>query len=812
MEPRRPEVTDSSGKVVPPILSVLSSDELVVDPEDGGIVFGPFVLHESLGRGGMGIIHRAIRRSDREEVALKVVQRERVSGRGLKRFTREAEALGRVTHPNVIRVAEHGETDGVAWIAMELVRGQGLSDEVAERVRAGREVSVEEALGWLSPIAEALAFCHREGLIHRDVKPENILLGDKGARPVLIDFGLVKRDKDASAPFTDQVGTLTGSGEIVGTPAFMAPEQIIRNGDFGEVGEGVDVWGWGATMFFALTGRSPFEKQAPTPLAMYRAVAKLDPPRLRSERPDAPAWLDELVARCLTRDSRARISMSELVAALEAVPVAGPSRLGRALAGVAVAVVALLLALQLLGVFSLPTFVELEHAPLTDLESIVVRGRVEDAGRLRAWPRGRESEAAEWPIEDDGRFEARLFLQPGENRVVLALEGRVRETRRTIVIRRDSAPPVFVFESQCGPAIVLEDPLAPLVGRIADDGAVTLRINGRSVPVADDGRFSFALSDPVNAGGVWNLRLVARDAVGQTTDRALVVLTGSKARTLVRETVDELPRWDGAEAWLQDFIAADIAARLGAGWSFTGWSEIALGAAVRRLAVFRHAASGIDFHLIPGGFFKMGNDRGRRWEKPAHWVTVPGLLLAVREVSQQQWDRIGGRDARKWKGPKLPIEMVSWLDVRAWLLKAGGELRLPSEAEWEYACRAGTTSRYYWGASMDSSICWYKATSEERTHPTDTGPGDTAARPNNFGLMHMLGNVWEWCEDDWVDSYRNARKDARPRRLRSSKFKSLRGGSWFNEPDDLRVTHRYGYEQTTRFGNLGFRPARSLPP
>lgn len=224
--------------------------------------------------------------------------------------------------------------------------------------------------------------------------------------------------------------------------------------------------------------------------------------------------------------------------------------------------------------------------------------------------------------------------------------------------------------------------------------------------------------------------------------------------------------------------------------------------------IYRHEKTGLEFVLVPGGSFEMGSNSGEdgRYgdEAPVHRVTVRPFLLCRTQCTQEAWDRVGGFDDREWRGIDLPIESVNWENVTDWCRKA--ELRLPSEAEWEYACRAGTTTRFCFGDSISDlrNYAWYKENSDGRTHPVDK------KKPNAFGLYDMHGNVWELCEDVWHDNYNSAPMDGSAWTSGSSSFRTKRGGCWSSDHRFCRSAIRDRCNPDNRWYNLGFRPACSI--
>jgi formylglycine-generating enzyme required for sulfatase activity len=235
-------------------------------------------------------------------------------------------------------------------------------------------------------------------------------------------------------------------------------------------------------------------------------------------------------------------------------------------------------------------------------------------------------------------------------------------------------------------------------------------------------------------------------------------------------------------------------------WSFAQWHG-------EEWIELRHGPTGMDFVLLPTGEFQMGSapDVGIESERPRHTVHVPAFLMAKRPCTQQAWDRIGGDDFRHWNGHDLPIEGVSWESVRSWCAKAG--LELPSEARWEYACRAGSPGRWCFGddEARLGEFAWYDGNSGGRPHPV----GELAG--NGFGLHDVHGNVWEWCDDRSHPDFEGAPEDASVWVDEGAPFRVLRGGSWNYSAEHSRSAYRSGALPTSQNDDTGFRPALTLP-
>ncbi|MGE0707978.1 MAG: serine/threonine-protein kinase [Planctomycetota bacterium] len=287
------------------------------DPRHQGLSgrrFDRYDVEDEIARGGMGIVLRARHRELGSWVALKLLAQQDPSPEAVARFRREARVLAQIKHPNVVGISDLGEEAGVAFLAMELIEGETLQDWVEGLKAKGELPEFERAVEITLEIGRALAHCHEVGAIHRDVKPHNILLERGTGRPVLTDFGLVKRDSSKMAS-SNISGAISQTGKILGTPSYMSPEQFEPDGEFGAVGPKSDVWALGAVLFYALTGQPPFPSK--NVVDLYGQVMSEQAPPPSELREEVPPALDELIALCLKKPVDERLGMSELVARLE---------------------------------------------------------------------------------------------------------------------------------------------------------------------------------------------------------------------------------------------------------------------------------------------------------------------------------------------------------------------------------------------------------------------------------------------------------------------------------------------------------------
>jgi len=230
--------------------------------------------------------------------------------------------------------------------------------------------------------------------------------------------------------------------------------------------------------------------------------------------------------------------------------------------------------------------------------------------------------------------------------------------------------------------------------------------------------------------------------------------------------------------------------------------------------------NGISFKMIrvEGGTFTMGatSEQGLDAdsdEKPAHQVTVSTFSIGETEVTQELWQAVMGSNPSNFKGPRRPVEEVSWEDCQNFIRElnslTGRHFRLPTEAEWEYAARGGkkTNGHKYAGSSAIDNVAWYEENSYKKGNSSpDYGTHVVATkRANELGLYDMSGNVWEWCQDWWGDY--SSGSQTNPKGPTSGSNRVLRGGSWFYNTWYCRVSYRYGRTPSYRSNDLGLRLA-----
>ena len=697
-----------------------------------GTRLGHYRIITLLGRGGMADVYRAEDERLGREVALKAVPPEFARDpERIERFEREVRAAAKLNHPNIVTVYEFGQGEGQHFYTMALMTGGDLK----ARIRTHPEgMAPQEARRVASAVAQALDYAHRYGLVHRDVKPENILFDEDG-RPQLTDFGIARAMESGTR--------MTATGMSIGSPHYMSPEQAQGL----QVDGRGDLYSLGVVLYEMLTGRLPFE--AGNTLAV--ALAHLNEPA--PELPAALAAWKPLLDRLLAKSPEDRYASAwELASVLagETLPPASATRVVPVRRQVGPTRRAGASGTRLL---------EVAKPPRTTVAALV-------GGMLALAVVG----TGYLLLRDANGPEPEPTIRGGGGTQVQRAPVRPEPVRPT-----QAATPVIP------PARVPQ-------------GSLTLELEPRGA------RVTLPDVEPRYRPGV---------RLPEGPHR--VIVRSSGYRTVTR-TID---------------ISGDTRVR------------IELERRQLRAGTSREF-DGIEFVWIPPGEFRMGSTSRHAFsdEKPVTRVRLTqGFWMGKYEVTQRQWESVMGSNPSRFKncGGDCPVERVSWNDVQEFIGKlnarlAGRPYRLPTEAEWEYAARAGTESDTYAGdlritgnrnAPLLDRIAWYGGNSgvsydggqdcshwkemQYRSNRCGTHPVGRKA-PNAWGLHDMLGNLWEWTGDRYGDYPGGSVTD--PAGPRSGSYRVFRGGSWSGFAGICRSANRSRNSPGSRNYSLGFRLLR----
>jgi formylglycine-generating enzyme required for sulfatase activity len=760
-----------------------------------------YEVRGQLGRGGMGIVERAYDRVLQREVAAKRLRRSSASA--LARFLGEARLVAALDHPGIVPVHDAGlDARGRPWFTMPLVSGTSLAVVLALARDGQGGWSRERVLGVLQKACETVAFAHARGIVHRDLKPANVMVGAFG-EVLVLDWGLAllaERVPDAAPDSADARAPREGehrtrAGAFVGTPAYMPPEQAAA--ERAQVGPQSDVYAVGAILYHLLAGRAPYSELGPSSEAVARAVRSGPPVPLALQAPHAPAELIAICERAMARERGARYAdMGELAADLRAFLEGRVVRAhdsgawaelrkwvgrNRALAG-ALAVIVLLVGLGLAAALVASSARRAEIVRLADAQRLAdLEASV--ATLLPARPE-RFAELERW-IADAQALCARL---PQHRRDLDVLRARASGAN-------PDGSPRFSAEEDAWRFGALTALVRELESFSATDGALT-RLQARL------GRARLAADES----------LVRHAADWDAARAAIAALRGPYHGLHLAEQFGLVPLGPDPESDL---------------WLFADVSTGKLPARAASGALEIVSESALVFVLLPGGSARIGSLRpgstaesgdplAREHEFPQREVELAPFFLSKYELTQAQWTRLSGSNpsylpiaAAAWPYTRAlhPLDTISWEEGRRVLEQAG--LELPTEAQWEYAARAGSTTPWWCGA--DPASLEGRVNGARRADATRETASVLGGAPNAWGFHHILGNVAEWTRDVYVPGHGGVLHPGDGEALGGqTSLRVVRGGSFLSSAAELRCAARDEQAAGTRSAWIGLRPARML--
>lgn len=868
------------------VASAADGSEPSVDlPKD----FGDYELLELLGQGGMGVVYRARQRSADRTVALKLIRADRIAHGtrerredALQRFRLEAKAAARLDHDHVVTVYEVGELGGIPFYSMKHVEGQSLH----AMLRTG-PLENRQAARYLEAAALGVADAHRHGILHRDLKPHNLLVEAADDRVLVADFGLAK--------LVDEQSGVSLTGDNFGTPSYMAPEQAI---DASRVTVLADVYGLGATLYHALTGRPPF--QAASPVETLRQVIERPPLPPRALNNAVDRDLETICLKALDKSPERRYqSTADLAADLRRYQEARPitarrvSRLERSMmwcrrnpwlaaltTGLAAAVV-----LGTIGVawqYAQASLARAERSTslvdelvyAADNRVLTVLPEIDSAGGTQASERLIQLSRVQ-NLSRDHRLRITLALLPLDEKSWGQLNASLRNATPTDfcliagrLLQLQRRVDLTAFLNSLTDLLTSETRLlASRSGgspRACANIAALLLILGRDELVwplfvdSPDNSIRSALIENIAVCPVSPRLFVNRIHVESDVSarRALYLLLGSLSASL--------PDPREREQFAQELELVrhyrehpDPGVHAAIEWLLREWE---MGDRIKsvcaelsgRVAPNRQwfvSLAGHTFGVYGPCEFWMGSPEGEPGRRAPiehrHRRAIDRrFALALHEVTTGQFRRFrrpprGGHDANI---DELPVSPISWseaaaycnwlsaqegIDPSAWCYVQGARAgllvaapdylqrtgyRLPTEAEWEYCCRAGSATSRFFGESdeqMSAYAWWTHNTTEGRKMPVGT------RKPNAFGMFDMYGNAVEWCNDVLGPYHREDLVLDRGVHLgdppKCPEIRSLRGTAAGDAVPGRSAMRDAGVYESSAVPAIGFRVARTLP-
>ncbi|MDF1660572.1 MAG: bifunctional serine/threonine-protein kinase/formylglycine-generating enzyme family protein [Planctomycetota bacterium] len=783
--------------------------------------FAHFKILDTIGAGGMGAVYRVLNQRTGAEVALKILMNSGQDKELEIRFQREAQALKELFHPNIVEVGEAGVHNGVLFFSMELLQGQSLKTLLKTSFRSEDGFpDLEKLIDLFIDISDALAYCHKHGIVHRDIKPDNIVIENETERVILVDFGLARW---LESPL--DVESLTKSTDFLGTPHYMSPEQVGIFPERVRITEKTDVWSLGVMLFHALTGRMPFEGESHYNL--FAAMVHHDPKSLSEYIPDLPKWLEQLCSDCLQKEAVQRPGMTDICERLTNGRENTQRRVVRTKSYwvlLASAILCLLLPIALYHYFTGQEALTLKlkgngprylKSPVT-----VIRGRATPVGAKIIF-NGRQS----CFTDRNGYFEKEVKIGGGEEEISITLKYGDERLKATIPVIVDGVPPKIEMKDLSESKLNLVD--GRIEGRLIDDNPRDHIIVDGEIVMLKEGRFSIDLGSPSKEQ---TLLVRAFDKAGHESRKSYRLLGKAAFARLQKRLLADRKAWAKANIETLDLIIARVSAVLKKDFDYLETKPYKCGGESHRIASFRHKKTKIVFSLLPGGTFLMGRKKedcpyekvvtesrevfDNSWDRavittPVQKVRIPAFLMGRYELRREIWMRMLGASDKSF--PNHPVKNISWKAIKMWLTSVGGGLRLPSESEWEYACRAGTRTKYDWGDKYDSRYAFLKV-----------GPQFTPIREstalesgcNAFGLVNMIGNVAEWVEDEFVVNYKSHSRTERATVGGGGLAivtRVIRGFSIFAPAESSQCAERMQAHPKHIYADIGFRVAMSLP-
>ncbi len=679
---------------------------------------GGIPLLSKLGQGGMGAVYYGMHTRLNKEVAVKVLPFHLAEQQPdmIKRFFREAQIAAMVQSPHLVTVTDVNEEHGLVFLVMEFVNGISAGGYLRKVKSDGLPGMDEaEALDICISATEGLVAAHMGGIIHRDVKPDNIMIPRNRQSNELV-FQLCKLADLGLARGEDLGQSLTLGQACMGTPGYMSPEQAL---DAKTVGKAADVFSMGATLYCMLAGVAPFTGSSPTKIVIDTVQHPHHP--LKEARKDVSDAVVAIIERCLQKAPEKRyVDAAALLDALKGV--------------------------------------RTTQKPLSIAD-------IETAGVEKAIRRS-EAEAL--------LAEAKRLTATDPD----AALAKLAEAEHKMLGDDDTA-------------------LTILDGITAEIAQHRKDINQKDLTGARSGRRSRSTM-------IW-------DALSSAIPMALDAKKNNEWDMVIATLEGPLkalgdgdhPNRGLAEKLMQQ--ARDAASR--------GDSDASLNGPTLALDLGNNVK--MELVRVAAGTFQMGSpgtEKGRVGNEIQHAVTISKpYFICKYPVTQAQYEALMGSNPSEFKSPLKPVEMVNWDECHEFCkklaLKTGKLLRLPTEAEWEYACRAGTTTPFHFGDNISAEQANYdanftygdgaKGVYRQQTTPVGSFP------PNAWGIFDMHGNIWEWCQD-WYGPY-TAEAATDPKGPDSGKHRVMRGGSWNYRPALCRSATRYWDAPQERSSRRGFR-------
>ncbi|RLS26802.1 MAG: hypothetical protein DWH70_02170 [Planctomycetota bacterium] len=718
--------------------------EQILGGRGKNLTMGKYQILEKIGAGGMGQVYKAFHSGTERIVAIKVILgKGKIEPEVVKRFEREVKAAAKLVHSNIITVFDADQADGRIFMVMEYIKG----DDLGELLRKKGQLSFSEVVDYILQAAKGLKYAHDQGVIHRDIKPGNILVDSRG-NVKIVDMGLAKLESKGDE---GSISMLTASASVMGTVDFMSPEQGFSSKN---VDARTDIYSLGATLFFLLTRKVMFQGDNAFEKLLAHREAPI--PSLSNSRvgisPDLEIIFNKMVAK---KVEDRYSSMAEVISAFLKLEMG--------------------IAENIVGFEDLVTthFERGSYPETMDIETL-------NTNMGKDLNKETDKHVGGNTVGYHSGFSLKTFSS-----LAIAVTGII-----VLVL-------LFLIFSMDPGSNVKEEVKAQL--------AELVKLKQEAEAIVKRGEMAKAkLEEEMKAKQEDEAKAKKEQEMKAKEEEILVLKQEEEAKAKQME-LGKLKQEEEAKAKQIDLVKMELLK--------LKLEEEAKAKQVELLKLkqeeeikTKFVAIEREMVLIPDGTFKMGSpvsEKGRHPSELQHEVTISkAFYMGKYEVTQEQWQSLMGNNPSQVKGAKLPVTDVSWEECQEFIRelneKTKGGYRLPTEAEWEYACRAGTTKAYSFGNNITKSDANIAGSNKKVVG---------SYKPNAFGLYDMHGNVCEWCED-WIGVY-SVGAVTNPKGPGTGTYRVLRGGDFSDLGLPVRSSYRSYQSPNIRFGNVGFRLART---